>query len=69
MLNTARTMTPPPFCQIRRFKEDNKLVFEEFARGMAGEAQKASIHSEEDVTKLVNEIRKEMWERDYAGNA
>ncbi|MDR2043582.1 MAG: AbrB/MazE/SpoVT family DNA-binding domain-containing protein [Clostridium sp.] len=46
----------------------NKLVFEEFARGMAGEAEKAGLNSEEDVTKLVNEIREEMWERDYADN-
>jgi AbrB family looped-hinge helix DNA binding protein len=46
----------------------NKLVFEEFARAMAGEAEKAGLSSEEDVTKLVNEVRGEMWARDYADN-
>ena len=46
----------------------NKQVFEEFARGMAGEAEKAGLNSEEDVKKIVNEIRREMWERDYADN-
>jgi len=40
----------------------NRLAFEEFQREMAGEAQKAGLHSEEDVVDLVRGIRQKMWE-------
>ena len=34
--------------------------------GMKGEAEKAGIQSEEDINKLVKEIRKGIWEKKYA---
>ena len=46
----------------------NRIVLEDFARAMAGEAEKAGITTEEDVAKLVKEIRREIWEKKYADN-
>ena len=44
----------------------NRIALEDFARAMSGEAEKAGIKTEEDVAKLVKEIRKEIWETKYA---
>jgi AbrB family looped-hinge helix DNA binding protein len=46
----------------------NRLVLEDYARSMAGEAEKAGIKTEEDVMQFVREIRGEIWEQKYAGN-
>ena len=47
----------------------NRLVLEDFARSMIGAAENAGIKTEEDVTKIVNEIRSEIWGKKYADNA
>lgn len=47
----------------------NKLAFEEFQKEIAGEAEKASIKSEQDVVDIVKEVRKQIWEGRYEGNA
>ena len=47
----------------------NRLAFEEFQREMAGEAEKATINSEQDVADLVKEVRWKMWETQHEGNA
>jgi len=41
----------------------NRIVLEDFARSMAGEAEKAGIQTEDDVTKIVDEIRAEFAEK------
>ena len=47
----------------------NRLAFEEAQRGMAGAAEEAGITSEQDVVNLVNEIRRERWEKRHDDNA
>ena len=46
----------------------NRIVLEDFARTMAGEAEKADIRTEKDVDKIVSEIRQELWESKHADN-
>jgi len=47
----------------------NRLAFEEFQREMAGEAEKAGIKTEQDVVDLVKQVRQQIWEQRYEGNA
>jgi AbrB family looped-hinge helix DNA binding protein len=57
-------------------EEDNKVfvtnasfeALKEFQNTMAGEAKKQGIYSEDDVNKLVKEVRKELWEEKYEGD-
>lgn len=42
------------------------IALREFQDGMKGEAERPGIHSGEDLSKLVKEIRKELWEKKYA---
>jgi len=44
-------------------QNSNRLAFEELQRGMIGVAEKAGINSEQDVVDLVNDIRRETWEK------
>ncbi|MDR2670971.1 MAG: AbrB/MazE/SpoVT family DNA-binding domain-containing protein [Oscillospiraceae bacterium] len=46
----------------------NRLAFAEFQRDMAGEAERAGLHSEQDVVDLVKKVRGDMWEVQHAGN-
>jgi AbrB family looped-hinge helix DNA binding protein len=46
----------------------NRILLEDFARSMTGEAEKAGFKTEEDVTRFVREIRGEIWEKKYANN-
>ena len=50
-------------------KNANSLAFEEFQNDMEGEAEKAGIQSEQDVVDLVNDIRRQIWEVQYEGDA
>ncbi len=47
----------------------NKLAFEEFQKDMAGVAEKAGIKSEQDVVDMVKEVRRQIWEDRYEGDA
>jgi len=47
----------------------NKLAFEEFQKDMVGEAEKAGIKSEQDVVDAVKEVRRQIWEKRYEGDA
>lgn len=47
----------------------NRLAFEEFQKEMIGEATKAGIKTEQDVVDIVKEIRQQIWEERYDGNA
>ncbi len=47
----------------------NKLAFEEFQKDMAGEAEKAGITSQQDVVDAVKEVRNQIWEERYEGDA
>jgi len=65
--------------QIKEYKpreEDGKVVianasymaFKEMQQTMQGEAERQGLSSEEDVNKLIKEVRKEMWEEKHADN-
>jgi antitoxin PrlF len=47
----------------------NRLAFEEFQREMEGEAFNAGIKTEQDVVDLVRQVRRQIWEERYEGNA
>jgi len=44
------------------------LAIENAQQAFAGEAERLGLKREEDVVKLVKEVRKEMWERCNANN-
>jgi len=59
------------------FLEENNKIFvtnasyealKEFQNTMIGEAKKQGIYSEDDVNKVVKEVRKELWEEKYDSN-
>jgi AbrB family looped-hinge helix DNA binding protein len=47
----------------------NQLVYEEFQKEMAGEAEKAGIKSEQDVVEMVREVRGKLWKKNHDRNA
>ncbi len=57
-------------------EEDGRIIFanssvvalKNIQKQMIYEAKKVGINSEEDVNKLVNDIRKELWETKYENN-
>lgn len=57
-------------------EEDDRIIFanssvialKNIQKQLADEAKKAGIETEEDVEKLINEIRKELWESKYENN-
>src|SRR5690554_4362831 len=57
-------------------EEDNKVIvtnasyeaLKKFQNTMVGEAKKQEIYSEDDVNKIVKEVRKELWEEKYESN-
>ena len=57
-------------------EEDGKVVianasyiaFKEIQQAMQGEAERQGLTSEEDVNKLIKEVRKEMWEEKHEDN-
>jgi len=51
---------------IHIFADSSMIALREFQDGMKWEAERAGIHSEEELSKLVKEIRKEPWEKKYA---
>lgn len=51
---------------IHVFADSSMIALREFQDGMKGEAERPGIHSGEDLSKLVKEIRKELWEKKYA---
>lgn len=44
------------------------LAIENAQKAFEGEAEKLGLKTEEDVVKLVKEVRKEMWEKQNANN-
>lgn len=57
-------------------EEDGRVIFanssvvalKNIQKQLVDEAKKAGIESEEDVEKLVNDIRQELWESKYENN-
>ena len=45
------------------------LAIENAQKAFVGEAERLGLKTEEDVVKLVKEVRKEMWEKQNADNA
>ena len=50
-------------------ENSTKIALRELQEAMRGEAEKAGINSEDDVVNLCKEVRKEVWEKNYANNA
>lgn len=50
------------------FANSSMIALREFQEGMKGEAEKAGINSEEVLSNLVKEVRKELWEKKYENN-
>ncbi|OQC12888.1 MAG: putative regulator PrlF [Firmicutes bacterium ADurb.Bin080] len=44
------------------------MAFKEIQQAMQGEAERQGISSEEDVNKLIKEVRREMWEGKHEDN-
>jgi AbrB family looped-hinge helix DNA binding protein len=44
------------------------MAFKEIQQAMQGEAERQGISSEEDVNKLIKEVRREMWEEKHEDN-
>jgi hypothetical protein len=44
------------------------LAFNRIQEDMAGEAQKAGFKTEQELQDYAREIRKELWENNYADN-
>jgi len=47
------------------FANSSMIALKEFQQAMKGEAEKQGIYSEEDLNKLVKEVRKDLWEKKY----
>ncbi|PKM81751.1 MAG: AbrB/MazE/SpoVT family DNA-binding domain-containing protein [Firmicutes bacterium HGW-Firmicutes-14] len=43
-------------------------ALKEFQQAMAGEAERQGLRSEEDINKMVKEIRYELWNEKYENN-
>ena len=48
------------------FANSSMIALKEFQQAMKGEAEKLGIYSEDDLNKLVKEVRKDMWEKKHA---
>lgn len=47
------------------FANSSMIALREFQQAMKGEAEKAGIYTEEDLDRLVKEVRKDLWEKKY----
>lgn len=47
------------------FANSSMIALKEFQNAMKGEAEKEGIYSEEDLNKIVKEVRKDLWEKKY----
>lgn len=47
------------------FANSSMIALKEFQHAMKGEAERQGIYSEEDLNKLVKEVRQELWEKKY----
>lgn len=50
------------------FANSSVIALKNFQKQMVDEAKKVGINSEEDIEKLVNDIRQELWESRYENN-
>ena len=50
------------------FANSSMVALKEFQLAMEGEAEKQGINTEEDINKLIKEVRKDLWEKNYADN-
>jgi len=49
-------------------ENSTRLAIREAQAGFAGLAEELGLKTEEDVVKLVKEVREKMWEKKLAGN-
>lgn len=45
-----------------------KYAFVKMQKAFVGEAERLGLKNEQDVAKMVDEIRQELWNERYAGN-
>ncbi len=45
-----------------------KYSFLKMQKAFVGEAERLGLKNEQDVAKMVDEIRQELWKERYAGN-
>ncbi|MTI96669.1 MAG: AbrB/MazE/SpoVT family DNA-binding domain-containing protein [Firmicutes bacterium] len=50
------------------FANAAKVAFRNMQKAFEGEAEKRGLKDEQDVVNLVDEVRKEMWDKRYADN-
>jgi len=50
------------------FANAAKIAFLNMQKAFEGEAKRLGLKSEQDVVDIVKEIRKEIWEKNYADN-
>ncbi|NLV63855.1 MAG: AbrB/MazE/SpoVT family DNA-binding domain-containing protein [Clostridiaceae bacterium] len=50
------------------FANSSIIALKEIQKSMEGKAEISGIKSEEDINKLVHEVREELWEKRYADN-
>jgi AbrB family looped-hinge helix DNA binding protein len=46
-----------------------KIAFANLRNGFSGESERLGLQDEQDVVKLIDEVRTQMWEERNAGNA
>jgi len=50
------------------FANAAKVAFRNMQKAFEGEAERLGLKDEQDVVKMVDEVRQEMWDKRYAGN-
>jgi AbrB family looped-hinge helix DNA binding protein len=50
------------------FANAAKIAFQNVQKAFEGEAERLGLKNEQDVIKVVDEVRKELWEKRYADN-
>jgi len=50
------------------FANSSLIAINEIQKAMEGKADAAGIKSDDDINKLVHEIRQELWEKRYEDN-
>ena len=50
------------------FANAAKVAFRNMRKAFEGEAERLGLKDEQDVVKMVDEVRQKMWDKRYAGN-
>ena len=50
------------------FANAANIAFRKMQKAFEGEAERLGLNDEQDVVKMVDEVRQEMWDKKYADN-